>query len=471
MKQYSRYAFWLFTGEMVHRACAFFANIHIARSLENETYGLIAIGTSFLRYASLIGDAGVTSMGLLEYSKSEARREHTFSELMSAKIVQSLVAFVLLFFLSLALYKNTPSHKINTLYIGIIFFQAIYIDWLFKGLRRFKQVTVARTAAGLIYVSAVYLLVKEPTHVSRVPLLFFGANLFSALLLLVQLPATGTPITFQFTFRKYKKLLVSSLRIGIGTMLIQVINYLPPPLIGLLCSFSDAGIYGAATRIMTAAMIVDTIFATIFFSSLSKKWEHDKDRTRAGLNILLRLIIALGGLIALCIAALAHDVTLLLYGPAYAQAGTILAILSPFILFTMLNSLFAYGLIAIGNKRLFLRASLIGSFFSILFIFTGIYFFGNNGGAMAVVLSELIFISLMHRQFKRFCDLPLFTPLVIGLTVGGGTYALTHGLLSLRSFHSLSLMTPLYIILIFAARLIRMRDISFLRNSWKNDSP
>ena len=180
MKKYSIFAFYLFSGDLLVRILAFYANIYLGRTLGPSSFGLIVIGSSFLMYSLLISDIGLNMLGFVEISKPDEKRIFSFSDIFNVKLFHSTISFILLLIITFVLYYGQSEKTLKTICIYFllnIFFDALFLDWYFKGLQRFRTIVVARICASLFYVISLSLYVKSPDDVTKVPLLFFIANM------------------------------------------------------------------------------------------------------------------------------------------------------------------------------------------------------------------------------------------------------------------------------------------------------
>ncbi len=471
MKKYSVFALYLFFGEACVRLCGFYANAYLGRTLGPAGYGLIIIGTSLLSYSLLISDAGLRIRGILETAKPEGKRIFAFSDIISVKIFHAFLSFIVLYALTFILYNKTDEHSVRTIciyYLLNIFFDALFLDWYFKGLQRFGVIAAARLFGSLMYVISISLYVKTASDVTKVPLLFFVTNMITVVVLFLVLPKMSFTYKLSFSIRKYISVITHSLPLGIGTLLNQVTVYLPPIILGKWTGVSDSGYYGAALKLVLLIMIIDKTFSTIFLSSLPRIWNNNEENAKKSLQTLLHCTLVLGFFISLLLSSLSEPVISLVFGKEYFHSSTILSIVSWFFTLTMINSIFAFGLIAIDRQKRYLKAAAIGFVINCILITILIRLYGTYGAAVAVVCGELIFILLCYHEFRKFSSLKFYAPFLKACVAGGIAWYLPTVFgdnVYIKSASSVCIFTILSIIL----QIVTKGDITFLITKWKKN--
>lgn len=470
MKKYSLFASYLLLGEASVRILGFFANAYLGRILGPEMYGLIIIGgISLLTFSILISDAGIRILGTVETSKHADKQLFPFSDILNIKILHALFSFIILVILTFFIYNEQSEQLKQTIcfyYLLCIFFDALFLDWYFKGLQRFGTITIARASASLIYVFSLYVYVKTPDDVLKVPILFFVTNMISAAILFLSLFNTPGKYIFSFSAKKYVSVIKHSLPLGIGTFLNQVTVYLPPFVLDKTVNTSESGYYGAAFKIIQLIMIIDRTFSTIFLTSLPRIWNYNKESAKKLLQTLLHCALAFGALISLMVSIVSGTIIRLLYGEQYMDSAVILSLISWYFTLTMINSIFVYGLIATDQRERYLKAAVIGFILNCFIITILIFYFGKYGACAAILCGELIFIIFCHYEFRKFSSIKFYFPFLKTCLVTGITFYLV----SVIHFHIIVksiIAAVIFGILTILLRIISKDDIALLVTKWE----
>jgi O-antigen/teichoic acid export membrane protein len=406
-------AFWIFVGDVAGRGFSFLASIYLARVLGEEFYGLIIFAISVLGYATWSSDLGLIHIGTLETAKKPEKRIFRIIEVFRLKIFLGVV--VLLGFCSVIWFIDIESTQKQVLlgYMLSLIPYMFLMEWLYAGKQEFGKVAVSKVLNGLIYFLLIILLINSKEDILLIPVLYTAGVCAAALALGIfairnkpfSLPPRGMHI--------YRDLLKTSTTIGFGQFFAQLVNLLPPILIGLFLSFGDTGLYGAAFRVVIIAMMVDRVFVNLLLPNLSAVWSIDKHAAIAKVSTVYRTVTAGGALIALFIALSAEQIIELLYGAQYQESAILLQILSIMIAVTFINSLFSFGLIATNNDQKYFLATSIGGILAATTILVSTLFGNIISATIAVVLAEIFITLSTYFWFRKVIPSDYLKPVLI----------------------------------------------------------
>jgi O-antigen/teichoic acid export membrane protein len=465
MKKHLFSAFHLFAGELFAQALGFAANIYLAHTLQPDGFGLIIGSSFFLSYSLLFSDSGLRMLGFLETSKPEENRQFTLSHILLAKIALAPFAFIILYTISFFTFPKTILHTICTLYLLNIFYDALFIDWYFKGLQRFKSTAYSRIVSSVLYVSLLFILVRSPADIIKVPLIFFASNMVSIGILFSLIPATPFRFSITFSIKKYFSVFRHSLVLGVSTFLNQVNIHLPPIILVRFAGNYETGIFGAAIKVVFLVKMIDRVFATIFFSNLPGMWHESRIKTEKYLQTVLNITFIFSFLISLLLCVASGTIMDTIFGDKYVNSSIMLSLICWFFPLTIVNSIFAYGLIGIDHKREYLKATTVGFFINIIAIVTLIQMYGIYGAGIAMVVGELAFIILCYHAFRKFCSVNFYSTFIKVCAVSAVSYlsvyyipvhSLIKGVIAAVIFISFSLII----------RVIKKSDIALVKETW-----
>ncbi|MEP1150521.1 MAG: oligosaccharide flippase family protein [Balneola sp.] len=418
MSKFKEKAFWIAFGDFGGRGLAFLTSIYLARTLGTEFFGLITVAIAILGYATWSTDLGLLNIGIREIAKEPEFRNFRAKEIFNLKIALGtsvlLISTIILSVIPIGLLQKQVI--LGFLYSLIPY--SLLLEWYYSGKQKFGKLALSRIVNGAVYLGLVYWLVSGENEVTLVPILY-TIGVTSAVVILGTFSITDKPFKVPSRgFSTYLSLLKNSSVLGLGDFFARIVQLLPPILIGIFLGLQEAGIYGAAFRIIIIAMLLDRIFVNLLLPNLASLWKtHQKNAIRR-INMVLRLIIVGGTLISLLTAINAEQIILFLYGTDFVGSIEILQILSVFIFLTFLNSLFSFGLIATNSDRKYFLATSIGGSVSALIIvlFTSL---GNSHlVAISVVISELILTCSSYFWFRKISPIHLFRTLIIILPSG-----------------------------------------------------
>ena len=447
-------------GDFFGRGLGFLTTIYLARTLGAEAFGFIIVSLSFLGYANWLADLGLTHIAVREIAKEPLKRIYRAREIFILKILMNFSVFAV-FQLIIPLLTISEIQKSLILAYSVALIPYTFIlEWYYNGRQHFGKIAFSKILNGSVYLVLVMLLIASPADLHNVPHYFIIASTSSALFFTYfsfkdrafELPTRGWHV--------YLDLLKSAFRIGSGTFFTQLLQLLPPILIGFFLSANDAGIYGASIRIILIAMVIDKMFVNLLLPNLSSQWLENKDSAKINILTGSRVLILIAGSISLFIAISSPAIINLLYGDEYLNSAFVLSILSVFLFFTFLNSLFAFGLIAIGQDQQFFKSTLTSGIISGLLIFGASTTQNFEFVVIAVSLSEFIFMGFALYWFSKHIKLNIVGPIFLSILLSVSLYIIT------LQFQYSVIMEAFLAILIFIPTLFIFRIVDKTHYSW-----
>jgi polysaccharide transporter, PST family len=455
MRRHLADASWLFAADIAARALNFLAVAWLARTLEPALYGTVVIGASVLDYALLLCDWGLKTLGTRETARPERLRRFQPRTIAAARLLLSLAVFTAAnVALSLLSVEPTQAMLIRIYLLGLLPY-ALLVDWYHQGRGTFAVITIGRAAGSLLLVAGAFALVRTPEHAARVPWLYVGSMAATSLVMLVA--ALGTRerlLPDREDLAAAPAVLRGSTALGVAALFGQTFIALPPIIAGRALGSASAGVLYAALRIVMIVLIIDRVFGTLYLPALTRAWEADRGRVPERLEAAFRVVTVLGvGASTVCMI-FAADLVRLAFGERYVDAASVLVALAPFIAATLVNTFFAYGLIAIGQERLYLRSGMRSGVLFVILLLVATPLFGLRGTALAMVIGESVMTLLLFAEFRRHIPLRPLRPLVVSIAVGAGL------LLAARSIDASALwQAPLYAAA-FAAAVLLLRGVT-----------
>jgi O-antigen/teichoic acid export membrane protein len=419
MSKFKEKAFWIAVGDFGGRGLAFVTTIYLARTLGTEFYGLITVAVSILGYANWGADMGLLNIGVREMAKEPELRTFRAKEIFNTKVALAVLILIVSTIVLSSISMGSMQKQVILGYLYSLIPFALLLEWYYSGVQKFGKLAFSRILNGVVYFSLVYFLIKTPDDVTLVPILF-TLGVTSAVVVLGTFSISDKPFSLPARkLKNYIELLVNASLIGLGDFFAKVVQLLPPILIGIFLSLEDAGLYGAAFRIILIAMMIDRIFVNLLLPNLASLWSANKKAAIQRVNMVLNLVMVGGALITILVAVNAKQIISLLYGNDFIESVEILQILSGFILLTFINSLFSFGLIATNNDQKYFLATAIGGSVSAIII----VLFSNLGTpelvAVSILIAELILMLSSFFWFRKIIPVKILKPFLIVIVLVG----------------------------------------------------
>jgi O-antigen/teichoic acid export membrane protein len=406
-------AFWIAFGDIAGRGLSFLTSIYLARTLGSEFYGLIIVAISILGYANWFSDLGLHNIGTRETAKEPSKRTFRVLEIFRLRFFLGIVVLIISTIIVSMLDAGEIQKQVILGYLYSLIPYMVLIEWFYAGKQEFGKIALSKVLNGLAYFILVYVMIKSVEDVTMVPVLYTTGIVIAALTLgtfaLIDKPFSLPSRGFQI----YPDLLKTSSILGLGHFFAQVVHLLPPLLVGALLSLNDAGIYGAAFKIVLVTMMIDRVFVNLLLPNLSSMWSMNRSLASEKLKIVYKIIAIGGACVAMVTAIGAEQIISILFGSDYAESVRILEILSVVIAVTFINSLFSFGLIATNKDKEFFLATCIGGTISAVIIFA-VAAFGNLVlVAASVALAEVVITLCTYFWFRKVIPSNYTKPLLV----------------------------------------------------------
>lgn len=447
-------------ADLAARGMGFLASIHLASSLGREGFGAVTIGLSVLSYIIWFADLGLAALGARETARPAALRRFTPATIASARLLAGLVILAVSEILLQLLPFDRQPRLLLALFILPVVPNVLSLEWLHQGRRGFVPVAIGRIVNSLIFLGGTLMLITTPGDLDRVPLIY-GSGLIGAALVLMLMPRGGESILPRRDDRAaIWPAWQTASKIGVGGLFAQSVQLFPPIALGWF-STDQAGLLGAATKFIFAALMIDRVFGALFFPAVSSLWSRDRDGAEQQLQIVLRLMIAAAFLAAILITLCARPALFLVFKAEYVEGDITLAILGWFVAATLINSLFSFGLIAAGGEKEYLRASMIGGTVSTIASIILSWNLGSAGAAVAMTAGEVVLVLFAWMAFRRRVKIHVLQPL-LSAAVASALITVPLRLSGVDTLWLLAVVPPVYLLLLFLGRGVGMDDLQWL---------
>lgn len=399
-------ALLLMAGDGGSRLLTMVANIHVARMVDREGYGVVFLGLSILTYAMWGADLGLSTLGARETAKPNGSREFTPGDIFSLKTLLGSAAMIVAGLAAFLFVEDGVTRLVALLSLAALIPSLWQMEWYYQGVRSYGKVAAIRYLFGIGYLLGVWFLVGGPNDVAVVPLVYIGALLLAvgpALLMRKRgdtLLPTDPPLSPAQRAR-WGRALKQSTPIGLGGLMAQTLQLLPPILLAAMHTDADVGEFGAAFRLAINLMVLDRVFIALFLPAVSNLLAVAPERYPAALRRTFRILVSGGVALSVAVTLFSVPLIQLIYGGSFAGAALPLAVMSWFVTATLLNSFFSYALIAAGVENAFFRSSLVSSSIGILLVLALTWLYGAVGAAIGMTAGECLLALLMYFAFRR----------------------------------------------------------------------
>lgn len=377
---------------------------YVSRVLGVSNIGACNFVDSLINYAILFSGLGIALIGTREIAASKENPERmnvVFSSLMTINFIFCSLVLVV-YWITLSCVASLAEYK-ELLYIGVlkILFSVFMIEWFYQGLENFKYITMRTICVKLLYVIALFLLIRNPEDLK---LYYLLSTLTIVVNAIVNWRYKNNFVRFKFKQIQIGKYLKPIVTMGIFLMLVSMYSTFNVSFLGFAADDTQVGYYSTAIKIYTIVMGLYTAFSNVMMPhccNLVAHGHHD--------DVFVLLRKSFEFLYALCIPVICYAVIFapgiirIIAGPGYEGAIVPMRIVMPLLLINgiaqilVLQTLMAYK----KDKAIFINSvwgAIIGVSMNILMV--GIWKWGSTGSMLVLLISETV-VTLSAHYFVR----------------------------------------------------------------------
>lgn len=172
-------------------------------------------------------------------------------------------------------------------------------------------------------------------------------------------------------------------------------------LLSLMQPSSVVGWYSSAYRLVPTIVSILGGFLTVITPSLARTYMSDRETVHRWTKTSIKWLAMFSLPMAAGASLLSAQIILLLYGPAFAPAAVVLAIISWDIPLRLFNAFAGNVTAAVGLERPAWRTFMTGSLLGVLLYPPAILYFGMIGAAVVTVLTDALNSALFFRLLGK----------------------------------------------------------------------
>ena len=403
------------------RAIGLLLILFYTRYLSPSDYGLIELIIVLFSLLNVLLPLEITQ-GVARHFNDASLKEK--SGIISTSIIFTIAVFSLFWVLSLAFSTQfsdyffsglIKSPLISYIFIFFIFYSLLklcenQLRWSLEP-KSFSFLSISGSL--LMSICPVYLIFFEDLGLEGyIKGALIGA-FFSSLIGLIIVRRTHE-LTLSFHFKILKELLSFSSPLVLSSAAYYVFNFSDRWMLQFYVSTDAVGIYGAASRLASIAIVIHVLFRYSFMPLVYATYKEPE--TESSIHKIFSFVLHLGLLFSACIFLFSSEIVAILLGQSYSQAGSFLWILSLSLLFV--NLYFYFPGLSIAKKTKQMAAiSIFVALLNIIGNFLLIPAYHEYGAAISSFFSSLALLLLyfwlgqkhykINLNFVRLCAFPL----------------------------------------------------------------
>ena len=429
----------MFASEIAVRALTLVSMLVVARVLGPTALGQLAIAQAVVAYASVLGDAGLTTLTQRSMVREPIRAERLVATTTSIQLTLSALLVVAVLGASAVLPVDQTARHLVTVLSPLVVVQALNLFYVLQAREQFGALAVVRTLGQIAAASLSVVLVIFTRSNTWVAVAMWTGALLADMLCFGALRAGSFRLRLP-SWDVGKHLLRRGWPYLAISLLSWVLLNFDVLVIGATRSSHEVGEYTAAYRIVLIVIGLVGLVGAVVFPELVRRFRDDLPAFSRFLTALVRQSTRVGYAMAALVLVAAPQIVLTLYGAEFRQSGFILAVLFLCVPLSYCNSLLGHGLLAAGRERGYLVNIVVTAAVSIVALLLLVPRFGAVSAAWVVLVGELVTLTLFTLLFARSLHVVPSRELVVQLPW------LIVPLLSLWAFTAVWNRAPLYVI-------------------------
>lgn len=377
---------------------------YISRILKPSGTGKVQLAASVVSYFAMFAQLGIPTYGIRATSRVRDDREElsrTVQELLIINLVMSAFAY-LVYFIALFNVPKMCSDKVLYLISSLtILFNAIGIEWMYRGLEQYTYITVRSIAFKAIAVAAMLTLV----HARSDYVLYGGISIFAS-------SASGVMnfinarkyITMKpvggYHFRRHLKPVLVFFAMSCAT---TVYLNLDTVMLGFMTSDADVGYYNAAVKVKNILVSIVTSLGTVLLPRASYYVEQgDMDEFHRISRKALNFVWIFATPLMIYFILYAREGLLFLSGPEYVPAIPAMQIIMPTLLFIGLSNITGIQiLVPLGREKTVLYSEIAGAVTDLIINALLIPRYKAAGAAFGTTVAELVVLLVQYFSLRK----------------------------------------------------------------------
>jgi len=383
---------WMFFTKIAGMVISFLTTAYIARNLGPTNYGELSYAVSFVSIFSFISVLGIDQVLYRDIVKFPEKKNEYLGSALALRLGASLIAIVLC--VSFAFWispKDVSLFLIFLLSITFIFNSFQIISYEFQADVKSKHISIFAILVTLILnILKVIVIANNKGVLYLAGVLVLESIFYMFGFLYFRTKIYGTIKEWSYNKDVTKSMLKDSWPFMFTSAFALIYSRIDQVIIKNMIGASSVGLYDAAVRLSEVWYFIPTIISSTLFPAImnAKKVSVESFHKRLKSLALLLFVISVG--IALPMTLFAHLIITTVFGAAFAGATIILQIYIWSNLFTSLNSVVSYYLIAENFKKTLFFSTFAGMVTNVILNIYLIPIYGMSGAAYATLISYAI---------------------------------------------------------------------------------
>jgi len=349
-------------GQSLSMVIGFVTFAYLARSLDTVRYGMLEYAIAIAAFAGIVIECGVGAIGVRLLGQAPGRARELAATVPAARMLLALAVVPAVGILGGLSQDSAEARALIWIFAISLFGVTLKQEWLLQGTERMALAALAQPIRTLVFALGVLALVGPETRLQTIGWIELAAvTAVSVYYLVVQLRLV-TRFGLNWRFGDLVRLLGEGLSVGLSNILWAFMVAAPMLMLGGLGADGHAPAHlGASQRIVLSLLTVSFLYHFNLYPVLVRKLAEDVAGWLRVVSASARLVAWGGVAVALALSALAGPIMVTVFGPGFAAAAPVLAVLAWIFPLRLQSGHARWSLIARGAQRRLLWAEGAGA--------------------------------------------------------------------------------------------------------------
>lgn len=419
----------MFGAQVAIKIISFSFNVVIIRYLGSEQYGKFAISMAFSGLFAVLSDMGLAPYTVRRIARDQSVIGYLVSNAVALRLVLSVAVTAITSILAWIIGYDGPTRfGIFIASLGLISYAFFGLaDAAAMGLERFRLSATINVGLQLVTLALAGLFVFSGGGFLGLLSASVVATLIVAFVALRRLHR-DISLRGPLVLDSWPGLVKGSLPFAAVTLALAVSYKADAVILSAYVPVQTVGAYAAAYNLVFAAVTLSHSINLTLYPALTRIYAHDPQGAGRWFRQVLRYLAFISVPVGLFVSVNAQAIVSILYGPRFAEAGPILAILSWVIPLMFLSEYLGYVAIVVDRERLAARANWVSSGVNVAANLALIPVFGVFAAASMTVATEVVLVSQYLPMLRRHGGLaaagqavgrPLVAAALLGIALMG----------------------------------------------------
>lgn len=395
---------------------------YISRILGPSGTGNVSFATSIVTYFALLAQLGIPTYGVRATAKVRDDKyllSKTVQEIFIINLIMSIISYVI-FIIILNFVPQMYNDKILFIIVSsTIIFNTIGMDWLYKGLEKYRYITFVSILFKLIALILMFVLIHQKSDY----VIYGGLSIFAA---------SASNICNFLNIHKYiylKPLRNYNFKMHLQPIMIffamscatTIYTNLDTVMLGFMKSNIEVGYYNAAVKIKSVLLGVVTSLGTVLLPRASYYIENKQfDQFKKISSKAINFVVLISFPLCIYFILFAKEGIFFLSGDAYSCAIVPMQILMPTLIFIGLTNIMGIQmLIPLGKESIVLYSEISGAVIDLIINIFLIPSMASSGAAIGTLVAEFVvwiiqFYALKNQIKEAYLNIR-YVPIMLSL--------------------------------------------------------